>query len=90
MVTDWTQRLAEAMPRWLRWDELVDRISRNAQFAFGWSSRPDTLAATIEATPVWHDIEDTARRELHRARGVAALIAKESTPDKVVSPFTSY
>lgn len=85
MVTDWTQRLAEAMPRWLRWDELVDRISRNAQFAFGWSSRPNTLAATIEATPVWNDIEDTARRDLDRARGVAALIAKDLTPDKVVS-----
>lgn len=93
MVTDWTQRLTEAMPRWLRWGELVDRITRSAQLAFGWSSRPDTLAGVIEATPAWRDIEDTARRDLDRARGVAALVAKDSQPDNprhnAVFRFTS-
>lgn len=93
MVTDWAQRLAEAIPRWLKWDELVDRITRSAQLAFGWLSRPDTLAGTIEATPAWHDIEDTARRDLNRARGVAALVAKDSMLEKpqskAVFRFTS-
>ncbi|NHF71536.1 plasmid recombination protein [Paracoccus xiamenensis] len=93
MVIDWTQRLAEAIPRWLKWDELVDRITRSAQIAFGWSSRPSTLAGVIEATPAWRDIEDTARRDLDRARGVAALVAKDSQPDNprhnAVFRFTS-
>ncbi|MDT9694363.1 hypothetical protein Q5762_39710, partial [Streptomyces sp. P9(2023)] len=35
MVTDWTSRLAAAIPRWFRWEELADRIARTAQRMFG-------------------------------------------------------
>ena len=77
MIADWTERLAEAIPRWMRWEELVDRIARSAQQTFGWASRPDTLAGFVEATPAWRDIEESARKDLDRARGVAALIAQE-------------
>lgn len=93
MVTDWTSRLADAMPRWFRWEELADRIARTAQRIFGWSSRPDTLAGTIEATPAWHDIEASARRDLDRALGVAALVAQNTVPEppqsRAVFRFTS-
>ncbi len=93
MVTDWTSRLADAMPRWFRWEELADRIARTAQRIFGWPSRPDTLAGIIEATPAWHDIEALARRNLHSALGVAALVAQNTVPEKpqsrAVFRFTS-
>lgn len=77
MIADWTERLAAAIPRWMRWEELVDRIARTAQQTFGWASRPDTLAGFVEATPAWRDIEESARKDLNRARGVAALVAQE-------------
>lgn len=93
MVTDWTSRLADAIPRWFRWEELADRIARTAQRMFGWSSRPDTLAGTIEATPAWRDIENSARRDLDRALGVAALVAQNAVPEppqsRAVFRFTS-
>lgn len=93
MMADWTSRLADAMPRWFRWEELADRIARTAQRMFGWSSRPDTLASTIEATPAWHDIEAFARRNLDSALGVAALVAQNTVPEppqsRTVFRFTS-
>lgn len=93
MVTDWTSRLAAAIPRWLRWEELADRIARTAQRMFGWPSRPETLAGTIEATPAWRDIEASARRDLDRALGVAALVAQNMVPEppqsRAVFRFTS-
>ena len=77
MIADWTERLAAAIPRWIRWEELVDRIARTAQQTFGWASRPDTLAGLVEATTAWRSIEESARQDLNRARGVAALVAQE-------------
>lgn len=81
MIADWTERLAAAIPRWMRWEELVDRIARTAQQTFGWSSHPDTLAGFVEATTAWRDIEESARQDLNRARGVAALLALEPMAD---------
>ena len=72
-VTDWTQRLAEAAPRWIGWGEVVDRIARAAQHVFGWTYRPNGLVEVVEASPIWRDIESSAKQELHRARDVAAL-----------------
>lgn len=77
-VTDWVQHLTEVMPRWLRWGEVVDRIARTAQQDFGWTYRPDSLAEVVEASPVWRDIEASAKRELHRARDVAAMTAHDA------------
>lgn len=85
MITDWTERLAAAIPRWMRWEELVDRIARAAQQTFGWSSRPDTLAGFVEATPAWRGIEESASKDLNRARGVAALVAQERSAEPAQS-----
>ena len=85
VIGDWTKRLAAAIPRWMRWEELVDRIARTAQQTFGWASRPDTLAGVVEATPAWRDIEESARKDLNRARGVAALVAQERTAEPTQS-----
>lgn len=82
-VVGWTQHLVEVMPRWLRWGELVDRITRSAQQAFGWTYRPDTLAGIVEASPVWQDIETEAERELKRAQDIAALSAHHGNPHQV-------
>lgn len=88
IITDWTRQLADAIPRWMRWDELVDRIARTAQHLFGWSSRPRCLADMIEATPVWRNIEDLARQDLDRARSVASLIAADTEPEHPQSGAT--
>jgi hypothetical protein len=50
------------MPRWMRWGEVVDRITRSAQQTFGWTYRSDTFAGVIEASSVWRDIETAAEK----------------------------
>lgn len=76
------QDLVDAMPRWLRWGEVVERIARTAQQTFGWTYRPDNMVSVVEASPAWRDIEAGAEKELKRARDIAALSARRTSPNR--------